>query len=146
MNLYVLVLVFPLFKKNRPNGAVKSTGKEGQEWTLRSRRPTDQIVYGTTSDVNFRQRDILRRLESLGSVSIAQHAYRIISQIRNRARSLWPPIVARKIEMISSKASVPIGVSSCDDVDVILDSSFYGAKVTRVSYIHEFDHHCYTKR
>ena len=90
LNLHVLVLVFPVFKKNGPNWAVKPTSKEGQEWTLRGRRPTDQTVYGTTLEVNFRQRDILGRLESLRSVSIAQHTYRIISQVRNRTRSLWP--------------------------------------------------------
>lgn len=54
--------------------------------------------------------------------------------------------MARKHEMVSSKASVPKGVSSSNDIDIIRDSFLDGAKIMRVTYIDELDHHGYTKR
>ena len=54
--------------------------------------------------------------------------------------------MASKHEMISPQASVPIGISSRNDMDIVRDSFPYWAKIMRVMYIDESDHHCYTKR
>lgn len=54
--------------------------------------------------------------------------------------SLTYPIVARKYEMVSSDAAVPIRVSIAHKIDVIPDSVSDGAEIVGVAFIHESYH------
>jgi hypothetical protein len=55
------------------------------------------------------------------------------------------PIVARKHEMISSKASIPIGVLSLNDTDIIYDSVSNRTKIMGVTNIDKSDKHCHAE-
>ena len=82
VNLNIFILVFPMLKKNWPNGAMNSPSEESQNWTFRCRWPTNETIYWTGLEIDFRKWNILCRLESFRGVGIAKYSNRVLVQVR----------------------------------------------------------------
>lgn len=86
----VAVLVLPVLQQERPDGAVVAAREEGEDRAAGGRRPPEHPRGRVGLEVDLREGDVFRRVESLRRVRVAEHADGVGEQMRIRRRDVRP--------------------------------------------------------